>query len=187
MIPQGRLPPQNDDTLAEAALQGDRDAYGKLVCRYYEQVSGLVYRMCGDHMLSEDTAQEAFIKAWQRLHTYKSGGSFRNWIFSIAANQAIDLLRRQRKHDPLDDLALQTTEGRPELEPEVKERAATLQAAVLDLPPASRAVLVLREYEEMSYQEIAATLEIPVGTVMSRLNYARQALRQSLATYLESE
>jgi len=175
-----------DQELVSNSLQGDRLAFGKLVDRYREGAVAVVYRMTGDANLAEEAAQEAFIRAWQRLQSYKPGHSFRSWIFSIAMHAALDALRRARVEDDIDRVPLEASDGMPEAELEAKQRGAQVQQAVLALPPACRAVLVLREYECLSYQEISATLDIPLGTVMSRLNYARGLLRKSLAPLLES-
>jgi RNA polymerase sigma-70 factor (ECF subfamily) len=167
------------------AQHGDRQAFGELVCRYRERVVNVVYRMCGDPQLAEEAAQEAFLRAWQRLATYKPGSSFHSWICRIAINLAIDRLRRERQSTSLDDLPLASPAAGPEAAVERQERARQVQGAVLALPPECRAALILREYEGLSYQEIADALGIPIGTVMSRLSYARSQLRQALASTLE--
>jgi len=107
-------------------------------------------------------------------------------VYRIATNVALDALRRERETVDIDALPLAAADAGPEATMEGTERGERVQQAVLALPPASRAVLVLREYEGLSYREIADTLDIPIGTVMSRLNYARNRLRKSLAPYLEA-
>jgi RNA polymerase sigma-70 factor (ECF subfamily) len=176
--------------LISRAQQGDREAFGELVRHYYPGVVGVVYRMTGDPALAEDAAQQAFLQAWLHLPSYQPRRPLRSWLYRIAVNAALDALRRQRQADPqaMDDLAMADPSQQPERQTEEGERAALVQEAILALPPASRAVLVLREYEGLSYREIAAALDIQIGTVMSRLNYARGALRSRLAPYfLESE
>jgi RNA polymerase sigma-70 factor (ECF subfamily) len=175
-----------DQDLVSASLRGDRLAFSELVNRYREGAISVVYRMTADPQLAEEAAQEAFIRAWQRLCSYNPLFPFRSWIFSIAVHAAQDVLRNTHKEVDIDQLPLETPRGKPEAELEAKERRAQVQQAVLALPQASRAVLILREYEGLSYQEIAAALDIPLGTVMSRLNYARGQLRQSLAQLMES-
>jgi len=171
--------------LITQAQQGDRRAFGELVRHHREKVVNVVYRMCGDANLAEDAAQEAFIRAWQHLPSYRPRSPFRNWVYRIATNVALDMLRRERETVDIDALSLATSDAGPEATVEGEERGERVRQAVLALPPASRAVLVLREYEGLSYREIADTLDIPIGTVMSRLNYARNRLRESLAPYLE--
>jgi RNA polymerase sigma-70 factor (ECF subfamily) len=141
--------------------------------------------MCGDANLAEDAAQEAFIRAWKHLPGYRPRSPFRNWVYRIATNAALDVLRRERETVDIDEMPLASPDGGPEATAEGRERGEQVRQAVLELPPASRAALVLREYEGLSYQEIADTLDVPIGTVMSRLSYARGKLRESLAPYLE--
>jgi RNA polymerase sigma-70 factor (ECF subfamily) len=148
-------------------------------------VINVVYRMCGDANLAEDAAQEAFIRAWKHIARYQPRSAFRNWVYRIATNAAVDVLRRERETVDVDELPLPTPGEGPEASLVKTERGERVRQAVLALPEASRTVLVLREYEGLSYKEIAGTLGIPIGTVMSRLNYARNRLRESLAPYLE--
>lgn len=174
-----------DQDLIAAALHGDRQAYGEIVCRYRDGVVNVVYRMCGDPELAEEATQEAFIRAWQHLYSYKSQFSFRSWVYRIAINVALDALRRQPETTVIDNIDLQSPADGPEETLEGQERIDQVRRAVSVLPSASRAVIILREYEGLSYQEISLALDIPIGTVMSRLNYGRQQLRQALAGYLE--
>lgn len=171
--------------LVALAQQGDRGAFGELVGQHRKGVIGVVYRMCGDSELAEDAAQEAFIRAWKNIHRYQPRSPFRNWVYRIATNAALDVLRRQRESVDIDDLPLKSDRPTPEKAAETQERAVFIKEAILALPEASRSVIILREYEGFSYREIAEALDIPIGTVMSRLNYARKQLRQSLAPLLE--
>jgi RNA polymerase sigma-70 factor (ECF subfamily) len=136
--------------------------------------------------VAEDAAQETFIQAWLRLPSYRPKSSLRNWLYRIAVNSAIDMLRKEKRILPgeIEDLNLTDSHPGPESMVASSERTELVQEAVLTLPDASRAVLVLREFEGFSYQEIADALEIPVGTVMSRLNYARKLLREKLEVQL---
>jgi RNA polymerase sigma-70 factor (ECF subfamily) len=163
------------------AQQGDRQAFGELVRRHREGVVNVVYRMCGDAALAEEAAQEAFLRAWRNLERYNPRYAFRSWVYRIAINVAVDALRRERPTTDLDAEPLASESDGPEAWLERKQQAEQVRQAVLDLPPASRAALVLREYEGLSYREIADALDIPVGTVMSRLNYARGQLRRALS------
>jgi RNA polymerase sigma-70 factor (ECF subfamily) len=176
---------QSDQELVSACLRGERLAFGELVNRYRKATVAVVYRMTADPQLAEEAAQEAFLRAWQRLYSYKPRYSFRSWIFSIAVHAALDMLRSAPKELAIDPLPLEAPNGRPEAALDAKDRRLQVQQAVLALPTACRAVLILREYEGLSYQEIAAALDLPLGTVMSRLNYARDRLRQTLAALME--
>jgi len=174
-----------DLELIALAQQGDRQAFGELVMRYRERVIGVVYRMCGDSQLAEDAAQEAFVRAWQQLPRYQPRAPFQSWLYRIALNRATDVLRADRETVEVDDLPLVAPGLEPEAAAERNALHEQVRRAVLALPEASRSVLILREYEGLSYKEIADTLDIPLGTVMSRLNYARGRLRESLGSWLE--
>lgn len=174
-----------EDQLIEAAKQGDRDAFGELVLMHYQGTINVVYRMTGEMPLAEDVAQETFIRAWTKLHTYRPIGSFRSWVYRIANNAALDILRRRKEEVDIDDLPLAASGNGVEQSVIRQQQAEVVRRAVLALPTASRSVLVLREYEGFSYQEIAESLEIPLGTVMSRLAYARGKLKQELSRQLE--
>ncbi len=172
----------NEEELVTRAQRGDRNAFNEVVRLHAQGVMNVVYRMCGDAQIAEDAAQETFIQAWLHLSTYRPQTSLRNWLYRIAVNAATDMLRKEKRILPnaLEDLPLSDSQPGPEALFSRKERTALVQKAILSLPEASRVVLVLREYEGMSYHEIANALNIPVGTVMSRLNYARKTLREKL-------
>lgn len=167
------------------AQEGDRQAFGELVYHHRAGVINVVYRMCGDANLAEDAAQEAFIRAWLHLPRYQPRSSFRNWLYRIATNVALDVLRRERETTDSAEIPLAASSLAPEAAVERNERAEQVRRAVLALAPASRVALILREYEGLSYKEIAETLDIPVGTVMSRLNFARTQMRETLKVYME--
>ncbi|HSL31802.1 MAG TPA: sigma-70 family RNA polymerase sigma factor [Anaerolineales bacterium] len=175
--------------LVRLAQNGDRNAFGELVRIHAPGVRNVIYRMCGDVHIAEDAAQETFIRAWLHLASYRPGQPLRNWLFRIGVNAAMDMLRQQKRIAPedMDELQLKDPQPGPEGRLSQSERAALVQQAVLSLPDASRAVLVLREYEGLSYHEIADTLNIPAGTVMSRLNYARKLLKEKLEKSLFSQ
>jgi RNA polymerase sigma-70 factor (ECF subfamily) len=172
----------SETELVASAQNGDRNAFSELVRIHTRGVFNVVYRMCGDALVAEDAAQETFIRAWQNLSSYRPQTSIRNWLYRIAFNAAMDMIRKEKRIIPTDIDDLQLTDERPGPESQVSqhERTAMVQKAVLSLPDASRAVLVLKEYEGMSYHEIADALDIPIGTVMSRLNYARKLLKEKL-------
>lgn len=175
----------DDNPLAIAAKNGDRDAFCELVRRYRPLAVNVVYRMCGDAVLAEDAAQTAFMRAWEHLGSYQPRGSFRPWILRIAVHAALDALRSQKPEADLQDAVDQSAPDRVEESVERRERARQVRQAVLNLPEASRAVLVLKEYQDCSYREISQVLDIPIGTVMSRLHYARSVLLQTLRTVVE--
>lgn len=176
----------SETELVVSAQNGDRNAFSELVRVHAQGVLNVIYRLCGDAQLAEDAAQETFLRAWQNLAAYRPGTPLRNWLYRIAVNAGTDMLRKERRILPDDIEDLNLTDGRPGLETLMSqnERTRLVQNAILSLPEASRAVLVLREYEGLSYQEISSTLDIPVGTVMSRLNYARNTLKAKLQPQL---
>lgn len=186
------LTADTETSLIEQAQNGDRNAFGELVRRHYQGVVLVVTRMCADTGLAEDAAQEAFMRAWVNLPSFQPRGSLRNWLYRIAINAALDVLRHKQE-EPLEDEQLSRMPDQAVgLETALieKERAAVIQQAVKALPEAARAVLVLREFGGLSYREISGVLEVPIGTVMSRLNYARNRLREVLTgetAILESE
>jgi RNA polymerase sigma-70 factor (ECF subfamily) len=181
--------PKNADaeaSLVEEARRGDRNAFGELVCRYYPGVVQVIYRLCNDAGLAEDMAQEAFLRAWINLPSFHPQSSLRNWLYRIAVNATLDVLRHRPEERLEDDAAEMIADqtASPESALIEKESTVLVQKALSSLPEAARSVLVLREYGGLSYQEIAGVLEVPVGTVMSRLNYARNRLRVLLKAQL---
>lgn len=173
---------KTESALIELAQNGDRDAYYSLVHSHYDFVVKIVFHMCGEPELAEDAAQEAFLRAWVKLLTFRPGSSFRNWLCRIAMNAALDILRRKKDNRSADQEldSLPDHANGPEAALIEKEEAELLQLALRSLPEASRSVLVLREYGGMTYDDISNVLDIPIGTVMSRLNYARGRLRDAL-------
>jgi RNA polymerase sigma-70 factor (ECF subfamily) len=164
------------------AQSGDRNAFNELVCIHAQGVINVIFRMCGDVHLAEDAAQETFIRAWLHLGSFRVDSSLRNWLYRIALNTATDMLRKDKRIVPgdLEDFQLPDPQPGPEGVYLQDERTMLVQEAIASLPEASRVVLVLKEYGELSYREIAEALYIPIGTVMSRLNYARRLLKEKL-------
>ena len=175
--------------LVTRAQQGDRGAFSELARQHYPGAVRIIHRMCGDVQLAEDATQEAFIRAWINLASFQPQTSFRNWLYRIAVNAALDMLRRRQERSIEDEQIVMVTDQTPGPEAVViqNERIDQLHNAIQLLPEAARSVLVLREYGDLSYQEIAGVLDIPIGTVMSRLNYARTHLRKHLLVHLQME
>jgi RNA polymerase sigma-70 factor, ECF subfamily len=158
---------------------GDTQAYACLVERHRPFVLSLAYRLCGSSEEAQDVAQDAFVRAWQALPRFRGDASFRTWIYRITSNVALERLRKQPAV-PISDEQATADDASPETLALRSERQRAVQRAIARLPSESRLVLVLREYEGLTYQEIATVAGIPLGTVMSRLHYARQWLRQHL-------
>jgi len=145
--------------LVSRAQKGDRNAFGELVQRYQAAVIDVVYRMCSDAQLAQDAAQEAFIHAWLHLPSYQPRSSLRNWLYRIAVNINLDVLWRQARLLPqeIEKLDLAAPQDNPESLLVEKERADQVQSAVQALLETCRVVPVLREYENLSYQDIASS------------------------------
>jgi len=175
--------------LLERVRSGDVNAYGELVRKYENRIVAVLVGMVRNREDARDLAQKAFIRAYDRLDRFQERSSFYTWLYRIAFNLAIDFKRSQarRPTDEYDDArAVDSVEhAAPDAGPEHNTRRARLrnsiQEAIEALPKDQRAVVVLREIEGLAYREIAEILEIPEGTVMSRLFYARKRLQQSLA------
>ena len=173
---------QSEADLIFRAKQGDRDAFGGLVRRNYSRVVRVVIRMCEDTAMAEDAAQDAFLRAWINLPSYRPTYSPQSWLSRIAINAVLDVLRRRPDQGLETEGSLPHGEMPPDPETAViqAERSTLVRQAIRSLPEGAQIVLVLREYGELSYREIASVLNIPVGTVMSRLNCARGRLRAIL-------
>jgi len=178
----------DDRRLVERATQGDRDAYGVLVQRHQHRVFNLAFQVLRNREDALDVAQEAFVKAFVSLSSFKGEASFTTWMHRIVVNLAIDSLRRRRRGEgtEYDDGRAAPEGGEPDVEAlgnpaaelELKQMRALLERGIASLPPAQRAVIVLREIEGMSYEAIARAVGCRLGTVMSRLYYARRKLQQ---------
>ena len=170
-------------------LDGDQDAFTELVMDYERAVFNLTYRMLGDMVDAEDAAQEAFLRAYRNLEHYDHSRSFRTWVLSIASHYCIDLIRKRRlswlslddvlpgemmaaiEHRSIEDLTIDS------------ERERNLQAMLALVKPDERAIMILRYWNDLSYEEIADMLHVNVGVVKSRLFRARQALANRMKLY----
>ncbi len=168
-----------EEALVRRARRGDKQAFGALVVRYYRPVVAIAYRMTGDGAAAEDIAQAAFLRAWEQLGTLRDDAAFRAWLYRLTVRASIDNVRRTPREDPLPEGAADPAHA-PEAEALAHERQRAVRRAVLALPEQCRAALILREFDGLSYKEIAQALDIPLGTVMSRLSYARGLLRAEL-------
>ncbi len=174
----------SDADLALLARQGVAEAYGELVRRYQTSVFNVCYRLLAERAESEDLAQEAFLRAHERLESYDPGRPFGPWIRRVAANLCLNRLQRRRPSAvPLDeegDLPLAEPGAGPEQAREEQERAEALRTAILSLPPHFRAVVELRHFHDLSYEQIAVALQLPVSDVRSHLYRARRQLARRL-------
>jgi RNA polymerase sigma-70 factor, ECF subfamily len=197
--------PTDDLTLVRRARSGDQRAFTLLVERYQKKVYAVALGMVKDAEEAMDVSQEAFVKVHRYLDRFKGDSSFYTWLYRITTNTCIDVLRRRGvtstssdsvEYDDTVELdvteanlgllgsQLDTNPARSALRRELGEK---LEDALAQLPEKHRAVLLLRELEGMSYDDLARTLEIPKGTVMSRLFHARAKVQRLLSAYLEDE
>ena len=188
--------PQSDAgaerALTERAARGDLDAFNQLVLKYQTLAYNHAYALLGDPALSEDAAQDGFIKAFENMGGYR-GGSFRAWLLKIVTNSAYDLLRRSRRH-PTQPLFPEDDEGEEIESPawladrspavqttvEKTEEAKRLYELIDELPDVYRSVINLIDVHELDYTEAARILNVPLGTVKSRLARARLQLKERL-------
>lgn len=193
---EGGPPPEDPDAaMVAAVLGGDPEAYRVLVERYERRIYHVVYGMVRSPEDAHDLAQDAFIKAFQNLHRFRLESKFYTWLCRIAMNVSIDHLRKQkhRRHSEFDDarngsegaqvVRLHSAKDDPAANVAKSQMYRTIMDAVDTLPDDQKQVLILRELEEMPYKEISEILNIPEGTVMSRLYYARRRLQELLADH----
>lgn len=183
-----------DEELIEECLKGRAAAFGELVRRYQDRLVGSLYRMLGSREDSLDIAQEAFVSAFQKLDRFRGDSQFYSWLFRIAYNAAVSMKRKGKlktvSADSLREKAGNEPDdphpaSRPEHRLETGERQIAVQRALDQLAEEYRTTIVLKEMEGLSYEEIAELLEIPIGTVRSRLHRARIELREKLAVVLK--
>ena len=171
----------------DAAREGDQEAFEELVRLYEKRVLALTRRMCRNPEDAAEAAQEAFFAAWQGLKSFRGDSSFSTWLYRLASNACVDLLRREGKRQAavsLDDedlnLDLPASVPSPQEEAERRELREEIEAGLRALPPEYRAVLVLREMQQLRYDEISQVLGLDVGTVKSRISRGRKKLRAFL-------
>ena len=185
-----RTPGRQDGDEAELidrARNGDSEAFGALVERYQRRVVGVALAVVKNQDDAIELAQETFVRAFENLKNFESRSSFSTWLYRIAANLSIDFWRREGRHvvlrgeDAQNEIErLPSLQGDSFKEVSRSELSERLKKALDQLTPEHRAVILLREVEGLSYDEISETLQCPRGTVMSRLHYARTHLRTIL-------
>lgn len=182
---------QVDQLLVERVQKGDRHAFDLLIDKYQHRIVNLVNRYVSDHDESLDVAQEAFIKAYRAIRNFRGESAFYTWLYRIAINTAKNWLVAQKRRPPLSDIDAADAEqydvesrlkekGTPENELLREEIKRTVFGTIAELPDDLRTAITLREMEGMSYEEIATTMECPIGTVRSRIFRAREAIDEKL-------
>jgi RNA polymerase sigma-70 factor (ECF subfamily) len=189
--------PVEELQLVTRARQGDLKAYDELVQRYQQRIYATIYHMTSNHEDANDLAQESFIKAFQALKSFKGGSSFYTWLYRIAVNKTINFLKQRKnrthmslndldfnaEHDP--DLVALISDQTPRRASGLKELQEKLNEALLKLSEPHRLVVVLHDVQGQSHEEIAKIMDCNIGTVRSRLFYARQQLQSWLSDYLK--
>jgi RNA polymerase sigma-70 factor (ECF subfamily) len=182
-----------DTQMVLAVREGDTTAYRGLVEKYQTRVYQMVYGMVRNQEDARDITQDAFVKAYNNLHRFRLESSFYTWIYRIAMNLAIDFLRKRKRQGTTEfdeQIATRDADGGisdahhhelPSKSLERKRLYGRIMDALQELPEDQRQVVLLRELEGLSYKEIADVMEVPEGTVMSRLYYARKKLQKLLA------
>ena len=189
--------PEDEAVLVQRARRGDLAAYDELVRRHQERIYGTIYHMTSNHEDANDLAQESFIKAFHALRSFKGGSRFYTWLYRIAVNKTINHLKQRKnrihmslndldfnaEHDP--DLVALISEKTPNREVNLSELQEKLNGALLKLSEPHRLVVVLHDVQGMPHDEIAKVMNCNIGTVRSRLFYARQQLQALLSDYLK--
>jgi RNA polymerase sigma-70 factor (ECF subfamily) len=183
--------------LVRRARKGDFSAYDDLVRRYQERIYATIYHMTSNHEDANDLAQETFIKAFHALKSFKGGSSFYTWVYRIAVNKTINFLKQRKnkalmslddldfhaEHDP--DLVALISDKTPRREVNLAELQEKLNGAMQKLSDSHRLVVTLHDVQGLSHEEIAKIMDCNIGTVRSRLFYARQQLQAYLSDYLK--
>lgn len=186
-----------ESVLVDRARKGDLRAYDELIQRYQQRIYATIYHMTSNHEDANDLAQEAFIKAYQALKSFKGGSSFYTWVYRIAVNKTINFLkqRKNRTHLSLNDLDFNAendpdlvalvSDKTPRREANLTELQEKLNEAMQRLSEQHRLVVTLHDVQGLSHEEIAKIMDCNIGTVRSRLFYARQQLQGYLSDYLK--
>lgn len=173
----------NEILLISRARTGDREAFGGLVEQYRDNVYRLAYRMCGNAYDADEAAQEAFVAAWRALPNFRGDAKFSTWLYRLTTNAAIDVMRREKRHQTVGDgemIDVADDADSPQETVERTEQQEAVQKALSTLSEEYREILLLRYMEELDYSEIAEVLQLPSGTVKSRINRAKAALKAAL-------
>ena len=178
-----------DEKIVELAVSDDPEAFGEIVRRWDRKIFALCFGMLGREDEARDAAQEAFIAAYRNLSKFRGDAKVSSWLHRIAVNQCLTTKRRARsraeefipdENNEDERVFVAAADGSPDAIAESSERHAIVRTAVTKLPPELRQVIVMKEFEEMTFQEISDTLEIPLSTVKSRLYAALKRLRGGL-------
>ncbi len=166
---------EDDEVLVQRSLDGDREAFGRLITSHQDVLFGVALRMCGDREDAREIVQTVFLKAWRKLPTFDRRHRFFSWIYRIMMNETLNLVTRRRPSEPLPEGLLAPNHS-PEEDCAQGELEGIVQHALLALPPAQREVIVLRHFHDLSYQQMSELLGVPGSTIKSRLHESRRRL-----------
>jgi len=178
-----------DRDIVKKAQKGDKSAFSELVNHYYEMVYALAMGILHNRESAKDLTQDVFVKVYGNINKFKGQSKFKTWLYRVAVNQALDQTRKKRPTESLDitedegvkpHVPVANPAAGPRDEAARQELKVVFRQALAELSPEHRAILVLREWQELSYEEIAETLNLELGTVMSRIHYARKKLAEVL-------
>jgi RNA polymerase sigma-70 factor (ECF subfamily) len=179
--------PREIESLIQRCLRGDQLAWDAVVRQYRRKVFNVAYKFVGNHDEAEDLTQEIFLKVFKSLHTFDRRANFQTWLISVSRNLCIDHYRSVRhERQTIDrtadssELSAVSTEPGPVAALEQQDRVALLRRAMAELPESLRTAVMMRDIQDLSYQEIAARLELPEGTVKSRINRGRTELARQI-------
>jgi len=186
----------SDQELVKRCQKGDERAFSVLVNKYQHRIFALISRYVWDPDEVQDVAQETFLKAWRALPKFRGDSAFYTWLYRIAVNTAKNHLVAKGRRPPGSDLDAEEAEqfvdsdglrdtGTPESLVLSEELNAAIQAAITELPQELKVAISLREFDGLSYEDIAAVMECPVGTVRSRIFRAREAIDEVIRPLLE--
>jgi RNA polymerase sigma-70 factor (ECF subfamily) len=179
-----------DHVLIQRFLAGEEAAFERLVERYYQRIDRLAQQVVRHPMAAEDIAQEVFLRAYRGLPRFRGEASFYSWLYRIAINLCLNYLRRQAQQtSPPQDFEASAPPAAPDPSVllETQERHRLIHRAIDALPARYRIAIILRDLEGLSYQEIADVLDVPLGTVKSRINFGKQLLRKALSPFLDAD
>jgi RNA polymerase sigma-70 factor (ECF subfamily) len=179
--------PDAVDALIQRCLAGDQDAWAQIVRQHWRKVFNIAYKFTGKHDEAEDLTQDVFLKIFKSLDTFDRRANFQTWLVSVSRNLCIDHYRSVRKERETIDRGVdpgELTPAAPMVSPiaalEQADRVTLLKKALAQLPPTLRSAVLLRDIQELSYQEIADRLHLPEGTVKSRINRGRTELARQI-------
>jgi RNA polymerase sigma-70 factor (ECF subfamily) len=190
-----------DNELMMLAKDGSEEAFAIIIDRHKSGVTGLIFRMLGNYEDAVDLAQESFVRVFLAINRYKSSHAFSTYLYRIASNLAISELRKRKRRrvisltwvrsggDSMEEfeIPIASTDSGPEMDVVEEERRIAIEKAVMSLPEKYRAPIILRDINDLSYEQVAESLGLGIGTTKSRISRGRAVLREKLADYITGD